>query len=165
MCMCATAPIRSGYYIRLLATLSPFLSSRLLYTSKASLTYIHLSLPHGAHPIVPPELLIGEPLAGDFLSHPSDMPSAEEHKILYLGVIKSLREEDPVPTAVVRTLRRFDVTCSTVDCEGRGRLFVGELVKFSHHISGQYQGMSFVECAAAECTPAETRRTSLDGPG
>ena len=104
-------------------------------------------------------------MTGDFMAYPADMQSVDEHKVLYLGVIKSLGEGNPETTAVVRTLRKFDVTCSTVGCEGRGRLFVGELVKFSHHVSGQHQGQSFVECAAAECTPAETRRTSLDGQG
>ena len=113
---------------------------------------------------MPTDLLTGESTTGDFLSHPADMPSVDEHKVLYLGVIKSLGDNSE-PTAVVRTLKKFDVECSTADCEGRGRLFVGELVKFSHHVTGDHQGQSFVECAAAECTPAETRRTSLDEPG
>ena len=112
---------------------------------------------------MPADLLDGESMAGSFTAHPADMPSVDDHKVLYLGVIKSLGGSNAEPTAVVRTLRKFDVTCSTAECEGRGRLFVGELVKFSLHISGQHQGQSFVECAAAECTPAETRRTSLDG--
>lgn len=109
---------------------------------------------------MPDELLWGEPAEGNWLECPPDMESVEEHKLLYYGVLKRFRGPETENTAVVRTLNRFDVTCSTEGCQGLGRLNIGELVTICHHKSGDKEGQTFIESVAAECTPVASRAPS-----
>lgn len=74
----------------------------------------------------------------------------------------SLGPEDE-KTAVVKTLSRCEVVCSTVGCEGLERLHEGELVKICHHVSGEDEGKTFVAHAAAECTPTASNAVSRIG--
>ena len=104
-----------------------------------------------------PEDLLTSPANTDasFLDFTPDVESAEEDTVQYFGLVKALgRGEER--TAVVRTLKRCDVACSTEECQGLERLREGELVQVRYHRSGDLQGQTFVVHAAAECTPMES---------
>lgn len=93
---------------------------------------------------------------------PAEVPSVDEHVVRYLGIVKSLGPGDE-KTAVVRTVDGCDVECSTQGCSGVLRLRERELVQICYHQSGQDEGKTFVEHAAAECTPSESAAQSAAG--
>ena len=110
---------------------------------------------------MPEDLLTGDGVVGNLRDFPEDIPSAVPGTAFYLGVVAE--EEDLVSwvgeRVWVRTLGRVDVHCFTEGCEGSGRLRRGQLVQIQHHLSGPYEGDTYITCTAEECT----RATSLAG--
>lgn len=158
----------SVFYITLLESLLPlnthayYIHQSFLYTPEASLTYIPFFRNRGiyseSHPLIPADLMTGPPTHGNLADQPPDIESTEKNVRRFLAVVQEI---EPVLNglALVRTLWRVECLCSTKGCEGSGRLRAGQLVQIRHHVSGRFQGRTFIECAAEECS----RATSLAG--
>lgn len=136
----------------------------LLYTPKAWLTSNPNSLLRsnsGLHQAVPANFHLHPDGSENFLDYPPDSRSADEDQVFYNGVLTALGPR--AETAVVKTLARCHVVCSTRGCRGLERLRVGNLVKIRHYTGGALEGRTFVADTAGECTPTASNAGSRVG--